>query len=200
MEPLALLPVRFRFFWLLLCWAIMPACVSTEASEIASNNSFINKRDTALRKQGGFLFLGEKKVTAWVVDINPSNDTLYKCLFIEGKEEDWEIKKYHNGQIAEQRFYKKGRKEGEHKGWFANGKPKFVYHYKGDIYEGNVKDWGTNGQLYRDYNYKEGHESGRQRLWSNDGKIKANYDVRNGRKYGLTGVKGCVNVTEEGEE
>ena len=198
MEQLAQLPVRFII--VLLCWVVVPACVNTEDTETVTSKSFIDKKDTALRKQGGFLFLGDKKVTAWVVDINTNNDTLYKCLFIKGKEEGIEIKKYPNGQIAEIRFYKKGRKEGEHKGWFAHGKPKFVYHYKGDIYEGNVKDWGVNGQLYRDYNYKDGHEYGRQRLWYENGKIKANYDVRNGRKYGLTGVKGCVNVTENGKK
>lgn len=200
MERLEQLPNSFRCILLFLCWVVVPACVGTETTKTAKSYSFINKNDTALRKQGGFLFLGDKKVTAWVVDIAPNSDTLYKCLFIKGKEEGWETKKHPNRQIAEHRFYKKGRKEGEHKGWFANGKLKFVYHYKSDIYEGNVKDWGTNGQLYRDYNYKNGHESGRQKLWFDDGKIKANYDVRNGRKYGLTGVKGCVNVTEDGEE
>ncbi len=201
MERQVLLPDRFWFFVFgFLCWVFLPACVGTETSETNTCNSFINKNDTALRKQGGFLFLKDIKVNACLVDIDANNDTLYKCRYVEGKEEGRETIKYPNGQIAELRFYRKGKKEGEHKGWYVNGKQKFVYNYKNDIYEGSVKEWTLEGQLYKHFNYKNGKEEGRQRLWYADGKIRANYDVKDGRKYGLTGVKNCVNVTENESE
>lgn len=198
MELPVQLPVRVKviviLFW---CWVALPGCVYTKTNEGTKENVSIYKSDTALRKQGGFLLYNQVKFNGQIVEISPQGDTLYKCQYINGKQEGTEILKYSNGQLSEVRYYKNGYKEGEHKGWYENGIPRFIYNYKNDIYEGNVKDWGTNGQLYRDFNYKNGQESGRQRMWYDDGRIRANYDVKKGRKYGLTGVKNCVNVTEE---
>lgn len=197
MELPVQLPVRIKVVILFWCWVVLPGCVYTKTNDSTEESISINKSNTALRKQGGFLLYNQTKFKGQVVEISPQGDTLYQCRYINGKQEGEEILKYPNGQLSEVRYYKNGYKEGEHKGWYENGVPRFIYNYKNDIYEGNVKDWGTNGQLYRDFNYKNGQESGRQRLWYDDGRIRANYDVKNGRKYGLTGVKNCVNVTED---
>lgn len=197
MELQVPLHVRIKVVIMLWCWVALPGCVFTEANKGTERNVSIYKSDTALHKQGGFLLYNQAKFNGQIVEISQQGDTLYKCQYVNGKQEGTEIQRYPNGQLAEVRFYKKGNKEGEHQGWYEDGTQRFIYNYKNDIYEGNVKDWGTNGQLYRDFNYKNGQESGRQRMWYDDGRIRANYDVKNGRKYGLTGVKNCVNVTED---
>lgn len=193
--------VRFRLAILFWCGLfVIPACVYTETESNYRNHKAVNKSDTALQTQGGYLLYGGKRLNAWVLDINTKGDTLYKCYYKEGKAEGWEKVWYANGQLSELRYYKGGKKEGEHKGWFSNGNPRFIFNYENDIYEGNVKEWLQSGQLYKDFNYKKGREVGRQRLWYADGRIRANYDVRNGRKYGLTGVKNCTNITNEESE
>lgn len=194
MEPRAQLLDRLKIVGLLLCWVMVPACVGTIASEQTAAFGFIDRNNTALRKQGGFLLLGETKVNAWLVEVNEMGDTLYKCLYKNGKAEGLEIVKHPNGELAGKRYYQNGKKEGTHWGWYDNGKPKFEYNYKNDIYEGSVKEWMPTGQLYKHFNYKNGQEEGRQKMWYDNGKIRANYDVKNGRKYGLTGVKNCINT------
>ena len=65
----------------------------------------------------------------------------------------------------------------------------------GYYYEGDVKVWYPDGSLFQHFKYKKGHEDGAQKVWKSDGRIKANYVVRDGRRYGLTGVKNCINVS-----
>lgn len=168
--------------------ALLPACTGNKGQLSVSPNN------TALRQQGGFLYYDEKKFTGFIIHLGYNSDTLYNCQYKNGKQEGWETIRYNNGQTEELRFYKKGYKEGTHKGWYSNGQPRFEYTYKNDIYHGAVKEWAPVGVLFKHFNYKNGHEDGRQQLWYADGRLMANYDVRNGRKYGLTGVKNCINT------
>ena len=120
-----------------------------------------------------------------------------RWTYWQGALEQVAIGWYPGGQNKWMRYYEKGKKEGVHIRRYANGSLKSRACYKADYYEGEVKEWYPNGQLFRKFNYVDGQESGPQKMWKSDGRIKANYVVRNGRRYGLTGVKNCVNVFEE---
>ena len=50
--------------------------------------------------------------------------------------------------------------------------------------------------LLRVSNYKNGYEHGQQKIWYPDGRIKSNYIIKNGRRYGLLGIKNCINVSD----
>ena len=93
--------------------------------------------------------------------------------------------------------YVDGKKNGTSKVWWPLGVLKFEAHYQDGLYQGQVSEWYVDGQPYSVFNYDKGYEAGKQIAWKSDGRIKANYEVINGRKYGLTGVKNCINVFEE---
>jgi antitoxin component YwqK of YwqJK toxin-antitoxin module len=102
-------------------------------------------------------------------------------------------KKYPGGALMEMRNYHAGRKTGIHKGWWENGKMKFLYHFKNDMYHGAVQEWTEEGRPFRFFNYYEGQEEGLQRQWWPDGAVRANYVVRDGEQFGIIGRKICKN-------
>lgn len=102
-----------------------------------------------------------------------------------------------NGRLLSEVKLVDGKKEGLSKFYWPNGKLKCEANYQNGIYHGSVVRYFENGNLFSSFNYNHGQESGKQQMWKSDGRIKVNYEVINGRKYGLTGVKNCVNVLEE---
>lgn len=88
----------------------------------------------------------------------------------------------------------KGKKEGDYKTWWSNGKPKLSCAFKNNENNGEFIEWTEEGQLISKMNYVNGHESGHQQVWYLNGKLKSNYVMKNGRRFGLLGTKNCVNV------
>jgi len=121
----------------------------------------------------------------------------HKTPFRRGLKHGLDSAWYPNGQVKYARMYAMGKKAGVHSMWYDNGVLKSLGTYQNDFYQGNLKEWYPDGNLYRDFNYVDGQEAGLQQMWKSDGRIKANYVVRQGRRYGLTGVKNCVNVFED---
>ena len=113
--------------------------------------------------------------------------------YFNGVEEGAQKKWYANKQLAEERFYINGKKEGIHKGWWPDGKPKFIFDVANDEYSGEFKEWYSSGLLGKQFHYNNGQEEGSERLWWDNGTVRANYVIRNGKKYGLIGLKTCVN-------
>ena len=99
----------------------------------------------------------------------------------EGIQKKW----YPNRQLEEERYYINGKKEGQHRGWWPDGKPKFEFSAANDIYEGEFKEWYASGLLGKQFHYVNGIEEGSQRLWWDNGTVRANYVIRNGKKFGL---------------
>ncbi len=89
-----------------------------------------------------------------------------------------------------------GKRHGVFYAWWDNGYQKTEAHFNNGEYHGLVTSYFETGQTQSILNYNNGHEEGLQRIWKSDGRIKANYEVVSGRKYGLTGVKNCINVFE----
>lgn len=118
-------------------------------------------------------------------------DTISTAMYQNGLPEGWTRQWYDNGQLREVRRYHAGRKTGEHRGWWLDGKLRFVYHFDNDLMEGLQQDWSDKGQLFREFHYHLGQEEGMQKMWYEDGSIRMNYKVVKGRRYGLQGVKNC---------
>jgi MORN repeat variant len=143
-------------------------------------------------RQDTLLYLGEK-YSGHAYSVYPDGDSAFSGAYFNGLEEGASKRWYANGQLLEERNYFEGRKFGLHRGWWENGQPKFEYHFEDGEHHGELKEWYASGQLYRSFHYKRGYEEGSQKIWWNNGTIRANYVVRNGKKYGLIGLKLCIN-------
>jgi antitoxin component YwqK of YwqJK toxin-antitoxin module len=79
---------------------------------------------------------------------------------------------------------------------FRSGQPQFEFYFEDGEYHGVAKEWYQNGQAYRTFHYEHGYEQGSQKMWWENGIIRANYVVKNGRRYGLIGLKLCMNPND----
>lgn len=138
-----------------------------------------------------------KKFTGYLYEMYPkSNDTMFVNFYSEGKKDGVWRKLYPSGKLKEIRYYKRGLKEGKYIGFFRNGNKSFEYNFRNGEYDGEYKVWRADKMLLRVSNYKNGYEHGQQKIWYPDGRIKSNYIIKNGRRYGLLGIKNCVNVSD----
>ena len=101
-----------------------------------------------------------------------------------------------NGEMMQERSYSRGKKTGDYKSWWPNGKKKLHYRFANGEYEGTCQEWNENGRLVQEMNYKNGHEEGSQKMYYDNGKIRSNYTIIKGRRYGLLGTKNCINVAD----
>ena len=95
------------------------------------------------------------------------------------------------GMLLQYRFFKNGKKEGEHLGWWPDGKPRFLFHFKDGRYDGAQITWTPAGVMSTLNHYRMGREEGLQRAWTGDGVLTFNYTVKDGRIYGYRGTKEC---------
>ena len=147
--------------------------------------SFSYKQDT--------LFYEDRKYDGYIIRLFPSGDTAVFMGYRKGVQEGISKKWYSPNVIQETRYYNSGKKVGIHTGYWENGHPKFEYHFEEGEHEGELKEWYQNGQPYRIFHYKKGYEEGSQKMWWENGVIRANYVVKNGRRFGLIGLKLCMN-------
>ena len=123
----------------------------------------------------------------------PTGDTAASIGYVDGVQEGTSRLRHANGRLSEERIFHKGRKVGIHRGWWPNGNPRFEYHFTNGEHHGAMLEWYEDGTPYKAFHHRMGYEDGSQRMWWEDGRIRANYVVRNGRRYGLIGVKNCIN-------
>jgi antitoxin component YwqK of YwqJK toxin-antitoxin module len=153
----------------------------------------IRSDDTGFQKHADTIYYKGKLFTGYRYSLYHNTDTAAVEGYFNGVEEGLQRRWYENGQLAEQRFYINGKKQGLHRGWWPDGKPKFEFAAHKDNYEGEFKEWYSSGLLGKQFHYKNGKEDGSQKLWWDNGTVRANYVIRNGKKYGLMGLKTCVN-------
>ena len=158
----------------------------------------VNKTDTALQMENGVLHYQNIPFTGLLIATYADNSFSLKMQYKKGRKDGYEKQWYANGTLSQSRLYAKGIKIDNHLGWWENGLPKFNYYFneKG-AYEGSRKEWYKNGQALLSFNYMKGKEHGSQRMWNDAGKIKANYDVVNGERFGLIGLKKCYTVNKD---
>lgn len=154
---------------------------------------YINELNSALSKNQDTIFYQEKPFSGHVIRLFAAGDIAFDIGYYNGLLEGITRKWYPNRQLMEERLYINNRKEGVHKGWWADGKPKFIFEVSNDEYTGFYKEWFSNGQMARWFHYKNGQEEGSEKMWWDNGKIRANYVIISGEKFGLSGQKLCVN-------
>ncbi len=154
---------------------------------------YLNESDKNFSKHQDTIFYKQQFFTGYRVALYPNGDTAVLQSYFNGVEEGYQKKWYPNHQLQEERFYINGKKEGFHKGWWPNGKEKILFEANGDKYEGEFKEWYSSGLLQKCFHYKNGQEEGSERLWWDNGSVRANYVIREGKKYGLIGLKTCIN-------
>ncbi len=154
---------------------------------------YVNESDKDFSKHQDTVYYKNQFFTGYRFSLYPNNDTAVLQSYFNGVEEGIQKKWYPNRQLQDERFYINGKKEGTHKGWWPDGKEKISFTAYSDAYEGEFKEWYSSGLLAKCYHYKNGQEEGSQRLWWDNGTVRANYVIRNGKKYGLIGIKTCIN-------
>ena len=164
------------------------------AKTVPSN--YVNVTDSNFSKHQDTIYYQQHFFTGFQFSLYPDTDTAFINSYFNGVEEGLQKKWYANEQLAEERFYINGKKEGTQKGWWPDGKPKFVFEAENDEYYGEFKEWYASGLLGKQFHYVDGQEEGSERLWWDNGTVRANYVIRNGRKYGLIGLKTCINPND----
>jgi antitoxin component YwqK of YwqJK toxin-antitoxin module len=152
--------------------------------------------DPLFKKQGDTLYFNGQFYTGYQYSLYENGDSAFLFGFFNGVEEGGQRKYYPGNRLSEQRFYINGKKQGRHRSWWPDGKPKMDYTAFNNEYEGEFREWNSAGLLVKKFHYNQGIETGRQQLWWDNGTLRANYEVRNGRTYGLIGLKLCVNPND----
>ena len=142
------------------------------------------------------IFFNNAKYSGFVYSLYNEKDTMQLAGFLNGMEEGVQKKWYPNKQIASVRMYHAGKKIGKHLGFWENGQPQFEFYFEDGEHHGIAKEWYQNGQPYRTFHYEHGYEQGSQKMWWENGIIRANYVIKNGRRYGLIGLKLCMNPND----
>ena len=155
----------------------------------ATDSNFHYNNDT--------LYSGNTWYTGYLYSQDIHRDTVQLQRYYNGLKEGMQRIWYDKNSPCEERFYINGKKEGTHKAWWPDGKPKFIFTASNDEYNGEFKEWYASGLLGKQFHYVNGQEEGSQRLWWDNGTVRANYVIREGRKYGLVGMKVCVNPNEK---
>jgi hypothetical protein len=159
-----------------------------EVVKLANDSAFSTHQDT--------VFFGAQKFSGYTFNLYPNGDTVFLIAYVNGLQHGVCKKWYPDKQIAEERVYKNGRKDGLQQAWWQNGKPKFIFEAVNDEYTGEFKEWNSNGALIKIFHFTKGQEEGSQQLFYDNGKVRSNYVIIAGRRYGLLGTKNCVNVSD----
>ena len=170
-----------------------PVSSSKTESDIVIPDIVNSNRDLKFKFNQDTLYYGNEKYDGYVKEEFEKGDTALFVAYLNGLEEGISKIWYPNKQVSEIRIYHRGKKTGVHKGYWENGNPKFEYNFLNGEHNGIAKDWYENGQLYKFFHYNMGYEEGSQKAWWENGVIRANYVVKNGRRYGLIGLKLCMN-------
>ena len=158
--------------------------------------AFTNANDKGFTFHADTIYLNNTNYSGWVYKLNEHMDTIFLGGYFNGIEEGVQKKWYANKQIAELRLFHLGKKIGKHIGFWENGNPKFEFYFSNGEHQGIAKEWYKNGKPYRSFHYENGYEEGSQKMWWENGTIRANYVVKKGRRYGLIGLKLCMNQTD----
>jgi len=191
-----ILQIKQRFRLVILGFLLLVSCNGAEVSPVELLAS-----NEELDLINGLLYFNEMLFSGRLVDCYDEEQLKFEAHYKKGKKHGVERKWYADAALAEVRYYTKGNKSGIHEAWWPNKKKKFEYHFneKGE-YHGKVSEWYRTGQSYRAFNYLNGQEVGRQQLWQLDGRIKGNYEVAHGERFGLIGLKKCYTVSADSDE
>ena len=185
MAVLEQLVIRVLFLGVLLC-----SCTNNNHLWTLSNEKGLDltKRYVELN---GDIYTGY----VYIVASNQA-DTIAISFYNQGLKDGVWKKFYKDGSIKEIREFSAGEKTGKYLGYYLGGENAFEYNFKNGEYHGKGYEWKKDGSLLRESTYEMGYEKGVQKFWWPDGRIKSNYIIKNNRRYGLLGIKNCINVSD----
>lgn len=161
------------------------------------NQLWVVVGDKHLTQLQGVCYYKSVPLTGCIYERYPNGDFAKQIPYVDGKQNGTMRWWYPNQVLQQERYFDKGLKQGIHKSWWPDGKPRFEYTFKDNEYNGTVKEWYASGQLCRVFRYKMGHEDGLQQMWWDNGTVRANYVVKDGQQYGLIGRKLCRNLIQQ---
>lgn len=164
------------------------------------NDVFVNATSAEFSQDGHLTLFQSKPFSGTIFKLNILGDTISTIQFQDGREDGLMFVFGEKKQILEERKFVNGWKQGIHKGWYENGKQKFIYEFKDDNFHGSYQEWTPKGLLFRKMNFVKGKEEGMQSVYNHEGKIKSNYLMKNGVRYGLLGTRSCINKKNKIEE
>lgn len=174
--------------WIFFC--VLLACnFASEPTILSTNPDFKTDKNVAVFQGNPF--------TGYVITQGSGGDTVLFVHYKRGKPDGPYKRWYDNGTLRETGNYRNGSKNGIQKGFWLDGKPRFIFNFTLDSLHGNQKEWNDRGTLIWDGNYRMGKETGWQRKWTDKGKLKINYQVINGRKYGLQESAYCDTLIKQ---
>ena len=169
---------------------IIFSCDLEDYQWVLENNESVDLRKRYVEYNG-------EKYTGYLYKLAENQkDTILKSFYRDGLKHGVWKKFYNTGEIKEIRHFKKGKKTGKYLGYYMKGGLAFEYNFKDGEYHGKRYEWKKDGSLLRESTYENGYEKGVQKIWWPDGRVKSNYIIKNNRRYGLLGVKNCVNVSD----
>lgn len=187
-------PYRNKMGKYLICISYFSLCIyAWNLKPTRPKIAFFEKSDPQFQMHEDTLYQNETKYTGKEFALYPNNDTASVASFAKGLLEGIQKKYYPKHILAESRNYHRGEKIGRHVGFWENSLPKFDYYFEKNEHQGSFKEWYNNGKPFKYFHYSKGYESGSQRMWWENGIIRANYYVKNGRRFGLIGLKLCLN-------
>ena len=143
------------------------------------------------------VFYKGEEYSGFLYQLTPQgHDTIALEGYVNGLLSGGSRKWFANRQLMEERYYRRGRKNGRQLAYWPNGNKRFEFVAKEDGYEGELREWSENGHLFHLANFVNGQEEGAQKMWYDNGKIRANYVIIQGKRYGLLGTKNCINVSD----
>jgi hypothetical protein len=174
---------------LLMVLLLVPGLASF--SRPVANARTVDAADAAIVVRRGVLLWHDAPYSGMVIE-RDNTGARSSTEYRDGVRDGWARAWYGNGQLSYERLYLRGKEDGEHRGWWPDGRVRFLYHYRDGLIEGTAREWFANGVRYREFHYTAGQEEGSEQMWFADGQLRANYVVRNGRRFGLPGTKGCA--------
>ncbi len=165
-----------------------------ERSSTAPLAMHVVNYDTSLRKINDIWLRHQKRFTGYRIEVEKSNQLVYRLPIVNGKENGLAIGWYREGEKLMERHYVDGKKEGVFKQWWPNGNLRYLFHYKDDQFDGSQLIFFPDGRKREESNYALGRKDGRQQTWNEEGVLISNYVIKNNKLYGVIASKSCIPV------
>lgn len=200
--------VSLRFLLITLC--LMVACHhrnSVEGEELKVVDSvtvpsvYHDVSDVFLdRSTSLWQFISDTSLVSGFVYERYPNDTLQKIFGVYAGKKEGQLKAYFsNGKVKYTESYQNNKLDGELKRWSQEGNDQLLaqLYYKNGKLHGQQKKWFPTGELHVLMNMNMGKEEGLQQAYRKNGVLYANYEAREGRTFGLKRSNLCYELDNE---
>lgn len=138
-------------------------------------------------------------VTGNIIDLFPDGNIARVNPVRNGKRNGEQRTYFPNGKLKGLETYSQNRLNGLKKRWSQKNGYQLValLHYRNGKLDGEQRKWYDTGELYQILNIKMGKEEGLQRAFRKNGALYANYEVVKGRTFGLKRSNLCYELDNE---